>query len=718
MPARMRHPFGEALQKPLYYRALTPGVIGGLSAAALGALPRVPSLPADIRLPAKLENIVVKIPTRAYMMLLGFILGLSLSKGVGWFRLRVLRSLLSYQGWVTDARSTKTKAWAMLLKIFKGPKPFNTYEFQRLLPKQPLPTLEATLDKWLKVSSQLETQDEFMLTQQAIDSFRKNEGPQLQAHLEKKEKEEVSWLYEYWLNAAYLLNRDPLAINSNYYNSLPLTKSTTTNQLARAATVIQNIVKFAERLDNETIQPVELMDMVPLCMNGYRFIFNCSRVPGEYVDSLVRYAGKKHIIVIRDGKYYSMDMYTVDPKTNKKSMLNIKEIKQQLVDIVEMAKQDKTRCGVAALTTLDRTQWAKHREILAQKNAATLHLVESAMFHVVIDDVEFEGITEDSKRLLTGDGTDRWFDKCFTASISKNAKGGHCVEHSAIDAMVFVTMSEYQTVNEKYDVDGDILCPPNTIIRDVKPPQCLEWNLDGLEDTVNSALSDYKSKIDNLDLYILRCPYGKGYMKKQRLSPDGYIQMAIQLAYYNQTKKVVKTYEPSTHRLFALGRTETVHPTSPFSSSWVKSMHDEDLSNHTRRSLLKKAVDSQTKFRLEATVGQGCDRHLLGLYLASRELGMDTPAIFADKPWRAPFTLSSSQTPNNIAYYDSDVDLEGTTGGFAPSCPGGYGLSYVTHGDDILLIAITSWKEDEETDSEEFGREITRAMEQMKNSFA
>ena len=73
-------------------------------------------------------------------------------------------------------------------------------------------------------------------------------------------------------------------------------------------------------------------------------------------------------------------MYTVDPKTKKKTMLNLKEIKQQLENIVQMAKgrnyahtinihttnnititEDKTKCGVAALTTQDRPQWAKVR---------------------------------------------------------------------------------------------------------------------------------------------------------------------------------------------------------------------------------------------------------------------------------------------------------------------------------------------------------------------
>jgi carnitine O-palmitoyltransferase 1 len=101
----------------------------------------------------------------------------------------------------------------------------------------------------------------------------------------------------------------------------------------------------------------------------------------------------------------------------------------------------------------------QHREILGQNNPAVLHLVESAMFHFVIDDVtievmkwkhangkfNFTNVTslaqENSaacKRLLTGDGTDRWFDKCFTTSVMNNAWGGHNVEHSAIDAMVSI----------------------------------------------------------------------------------------------------------------------------------------------------------------------------------------------------------------------------------------------------------------------------------------
>lgn len=54
------------------------------------------------------------------------------------------------------------------------------------------------------------------------------------------------------------------------------------------------------------------------------------------------------------------------------------------------------------------------------------------------------------------------------------------------------------------------------------------------------------------------------------------------------------------------------------------------MSLEEKKTLLKKAIMHQTQFRLEATIGKGCDRHLLGLLCASRELGMDLPKIFRD----------------------------------------------------------------------------------------
>ena len=39
--------------------------------------------------------------------------------------------------------------------------------------------------------------------------------------------------------------------------------------------------------------------------------------------------------------------------------------------------------------------------------------------------------------------------------------------------------------------------------------------------------------LNDVDLRLLaHTPYGKGLMKKCRISPDAYLQMALQLAYY------------------------------------------------------------------------------------------------------------------------------------------------------------------------------------------
>ena len=83
--------------------------------------------------------------------------------------------------------------------------------------------------------------------------------------------------------------------------------------------------------------------------------------------------------------------------------------------------------------------------------------------------------------------------------------------------------------------------------------------------------------------------------------------------------------------MFLLGRTETIHPVSEHSVAWVKAMDDPNSTAAQCQQLLRLAVKKQSLSRLEATIGMGCDRHLLALYCSSRELGMAVPKLFMDK---------------------------------------------------------------------------------------
>lgn len=61
-----------------------------------------------------------------------------------------------------------------------------------------------------------------------------------------------------------------------------------------------------------------------------------------------------------------------------------------------------------------------------------------------------------------------------------------------------------------------------------------------------------------------------------RLSPDAYIQMALQLAWYKATGTYTATYETASTRLFLHGRTETIRTLSLASIAFVDAMVDPD----------------------------------------------------------------------------------------------------------------------------------------------
>jgi carnitine O-palmitoyltransferase 1 len=161
--------------------------------------------------------------------------------------------------------------------------------------------------------------------------------------------------------------------------------------------------------------------------------------------------------------------------------------------------------------------------------------------------------------------------------------------------------------------------------------------------------------------------FGKGFIKTCKLSPDAFIQMALQLAYYRDFGKFSLTYEASMTRLFREGRTETVRSCTIESSNWVLAMEDPTKTTEERMKLLQKACTKHQQMYLEAMTGQGIDRHLFCLYIVSKYLEIESPFLneVISEPWR----LSTSQTPHGqIAKTDLNKypGLVGSGGGFGP----------------------------------------------------
>ena len=88
--------------------------------------------------------------------------------------------------------------------------------------------------------------------------------------------------------------------------------------------------------------------------------------------------------------------------------------------------------------------------------------------------------------------------------------------------------------------------------------------------------------------------YGKGFPKSVGVSPDAYIQMAIQTTYRRMAGKFGLTYEASRTRRVREGRTETVRSVSQEMTDFIRAYMDPNVDDLARMKLMRIASDRHT----------------------------------------------------------------------------------------------------------------------------
>ncbi|KAL7690727.1 putative acyltransferase ChoActase/COT/CPT, choline/carnitine acyltransferase [Plasmopara halstedii] len=650
-----------------------------------------------------------------------------------------LRLLLSYRGWLYLAPRQKSRtvmAWAALLKIFGGRNPL-TYSFQDALPRLPLPPLKDTIQRYLKSVHPLLAPDEYEEVVQMANEFVRKEGPKLQFYLYLKSWWSSNYVTDWWEKYVYLKGRSSLMINSNYY-ALPgsnLNFSLTKKPLALAATLVHEFLLFKQDLDREQLAPLLIRGIVPLCMSQYQRIFSCTRIPGRETDSLKLYHHKsKHIAVFCHGHVFKMPLFE---KGQYGKLLTKFEIQRQFEWIestaLAMDPPSKSEEHLAALTAVGRIEWAKNREqfFSGGVNKRSLEMIESAIFVVVLQDDVAKDWTSMGKNLIHGNGGNRWFDKSFNLVIYKNSVAGFNAEHAWADAPVMAHVWEQvytkQCYTMPYDDNGDAsVLSERERVSNLPPCRVLTWDFStGLHSAVLKSLEEAKEAISDFDLKVIsHTNYGKGLIKKFRVSPDAFIQMALQLAYYRNSGTITQTYESSMTRLYRDGRTETVRPVTDESKAFVHGMVDPNVSDAEKLRLLQQACDVHQESYRNAMSGKGIDRHLFTLYCVSVGFGIESPFLnnALGRPWR----LSTSQQPqqqtdnwrlvekalNGTQYSIEDARCPG--GGFGPVAEDGYGVSYMVAGEYMLGFHISSKKSCPSTSSDKFAEDIEKALADLK----
>ncbi|XP_065916864.1 carnitine O-acetyltransferase-like isoform X2 [Dysidea avara] len=610
----------------------------------------------------------------------------------------------------------------------QGPKG-DMLKHQSSLPKLPVPPLQQSLHKYLKAMQPLVNNDEYQKTLLAVKEFGKPNGvgEKLQRKLEERAKTHDNWLNDWWLHAAYLSYRESVMINSSPSNlyTCPLVNQYT--YISYTAKVIVAMAKFLLLCRSERIDVERGRDGSPLCMLQYMDMLSCCRVPGENVDTQRRSPIDQscHIIVAHNGHFFSLDVLWKLPDGSY-TFVPVHHIEKELHQIVNSSPA-KPQHPVGVLTTEHRDTWYKAKERLMKDavNKNNIDVIERGQFLLCLDpshpgvvvhsDERADALSIVSSRSLHGNGTadsscNRWFDQGIQAFISPDGYGGSVLEHSAADGTAAIQLIFY-VVNNVYTESDGLLAHESTVVvpsHQLNPAQKLQWNISAeTAKDIETAKVNLDNAVSDCDHQVFVCEdFGKEFVKSHRLSPDSFIQVAIQLAYYQMYGRLASTYESGYTRLFFYGRTDTIRASSIESLAFCKAMLDPSVTADEKLTKLKVAVESHRRYTMEAVSGKAFDRHLLGLKLTAMETGMETPSLFSDPSFTKCYhhSMSTSQMPAEFLLLCA----------FGAVVPDGYGVCYNPQNNRILFT-VSTFRKCPETDTAQFGVKLMESLQTMKD---
>ncbi|KAH8240312.1 hypothetical protein KR032_011324, partial [Drosophila birchii] len=569
--------------------------------------------------------------------------------------------------------------------------------------------LKETLNRFMSTVEPLLTPTELSQQMKITDEFLNGEGSDLQKLLEDVGSREKNWLAERWLKAAYLQYRSPVTVFVSPGMTFP--RQDFKNEYALVAYTSKVIFGLGEFNDMVKAHKIPIVKMGKNELDNSQFgkVFGTCRIPRRYTDELEYNPCSDYVVVIYKNHFYKMQIYNDEGKLISASCLAF-----QLEKIVKT----ETTVGVAygILTTDSRDNWADAYEILSDTpaNRDGLTTIQGALFTVSIDQrTNLKKGEEDDElisSLIHGSGSqvnsgNRWMDKTIQLVVNPNGNVGFTYEHSPAEGQPIAMMMDYVMKKLKEDPNfGE--CGSKDVIPTDKIQFC-EPNC-RIEQFLNIAQQNLDELTKSLQIKVLKFDnFGKDFIKNQRLGPDSFIQIALQLAFFKMHSEPAAQYESAHLRIFEGGRTETIRSCSNESVSfcWVMQSNSR-ASKEERAGKLRKAVMGHQMYAKLALQGKGVDRHLFGLKAMAMENNLPIPEFFSSPGFvkSSHYRMSTSQVATK---YDAFM-------GYGPAVDDGYACCYNPRDNDIIL-AISSWRYCKNTDPLIFTQTLEQSFLEMKD---
>uniref|UniRef100_A0A671VB17 Carnitine O-acetyltransferase n=1 Tax=Sparus aurata TaxID=8175 RepID=A0A671VB17_SPAAU len=575
---------------------------------------------------------------------------------------------------------------------------------QKGLPSLPVPPLQQTCEHYISALEPIIEAEELKHTKELVDEFQKagGVGEGLQRSLEKRACNSENWLSEWWVQIAYLEYRLPVVVHSSPGLVLPrMNFRDKQGQIRFAAKLIAGVLDFKTMIDNETL-PVEYLGGKPLCMNQYYEVLSSCRIPGLKKDSVVNHAKSsrppKHITVVHNFEFFVLDVYNSDG-----TPLTADQFCVQLERICSSSQTNIEPVGI--LTTQHRDSWGKSYVSLIKDNTnkESVSAIQRSIFTLCLDGAIPRGSEETYRscaaiQMLHGGGSqwnsgNRWFDKTLQFIVGEDGTCGANYEHAPAEGPPIVALIDHVV---EYTRKPEMVRSPMVPL---PMPQKLHFTI---TPEIKKDIEEAKLAQD-LDMRVIVFGhFGKNVPKAHKMSPDAFIQIALQLAYYRMYQRCCATYESASLRMFRLGRTDTIRSASSASAAFVKAF---DNSSKQKVDLMVKAVRAHRSYTNMAVSGQAIDRHLLGLKMVAVEKKLPMPDIFTDTAYAKAlcYQLSTSQVPSK-----TDCVMC-----FGPVVPNGYGVCYNPM-EDHINFAVSSFNSCEETNAAHLAQAVVEALLDMR----
>ncbi len=200
--------------------------------------------------------------------------------------------------------------------------------------------------------------------------------------------------------------------------------------------------------------------------------------------------------------------------------------------------------------------------------------------------------------------------------------------------------------------------------------------------------------------------FGKNFPKSQKVSPDAFVQIAMQLAYYRAHNRPGNTYESGSLRKYHLGRTDIIRTCGVDAIEFARAMHTNAEPTEEKGKLLLKAINAHRAYTNSVVNCESFDRHLLGLKLIALENGINLPEIYKDVAYQRAchYFISSSQVSSKFEAVTS----------YGPAVEDGYGACYnIT--EKKISFGLSAYRSSKIANARNLGMHIQNALIDCQN---